>query len=517
MIKFFFANNKAKFLNFRRFSQNTGLFGLESIVKSNDFEVATLNAIKTIDTIRGILHKQENIEPKQSLVLLDAISNELCSVIDAAELCRNVHENVDFKISAENSFSLISNLIHKLNTDKIIYKRLIDIKNNIVVWQSLTIEEKMFVDELKNELEFEGIYLSSEKKEKSIELQGKIVVLETEFIKNISNEYHEFLLGPFDKKKDIKDFNLLRSFLLNNNIEQPPIKEINNSNNDENSLFLNVSNNKRIIGTLLKTIENPNLRKQLWFLTINQPMKNKKILIELIKNRHNLASLLGFKNYSEKFLKNKVATSSDFVFNILKNLKNSLSNVTKNELELLLRLKMEINSSKNYDITTNENEKIENNTFFTNFKNHFFEKKNNQKNNNEEKNFFNKKIENETIINPWDIPYLTSLYENKEIKKSKTLTKYTDLSIIKNYFSVSVCIQGLAFICDKVFGLKLIKEDMFESESWCVEENSNKENEKIQKYILYDDKIDKKIGTIYFDLYERFLSLLLFHIIIIIQ
>jgi len=62
--------------------------------------------------------------------MMDSISNEVCSVIDAAELCRNVHPGSEWRQSAETAFEILSTFIHKLNADTNLYMILKMILNN---------------------------------------------------------------------------------------------------------------------------------------------------------------------------------------------------------------------------------------------------------------------------------------------------------------------------------------------------------------------------------------------------
>ena len=58
------------------------------------------------------------------LCTMDAISDEVCTVIDAAELCRNVHHSAAHRDAANNCVLRISSLIHELNTDVALHQTL---------------------------------------------------------------------------------------------------------------------------------------------------------------------------------------------------------------------------------------------------------------------------------------------------------------------------------------------------------------------------------------------------------
>ena len=48
-------------------------------------------------------------------------------MLDAAELCRNVHPDLSFKESAEQVFHRLSALIHDLNADEKVYAKVKEI------------------------------------------------------------------------------------------------------------------------------------------------------------------------------------------------------------------------------------------------------------------------------------------------------------------------------------------------------------------------------------------------------
>jgi hypothetical protein len=92
-----------------------GVFGLKELQKAGDFVEWSQRAIHRCDAIRAVLTESlRRVESGEcppsadTLLLLDSISNEVCSVIDVAELCRNVHEDPAFRLAAEHAFSELS-------------------------------------------------------------------------------------------------------------------------------------------------------------------------------------------------------------------------------------------------------------------------------------------------------------------------------------------------------------------------------------------------------------------------
>lgn len=81
----------------------------------------------------------------------------VCSVIDAAELCRNVHSNPAYRSAAEDAFSDLSAYINSLNGNMSIFRHLKAIVTAAEGGSlSLTAEENILARDMLHELETEG-------------------------------------------------------------------------------------------------------------------------------------------------------------------------------------------------------------------------------------------------------------------------------------------------------------------------------------------------------------------------
>ena len=115
---------------------NEGLFLLAGLNSPTDFDSLSIEVANRIRQLRKYLISHSSIEENTSqtiqktlLLYLDAISNEICKVVDAAELCRHVHQSTEYKSSAENVFRNLSGIINELNSDESVYAKLKDIQS----------------------------------------------------------------------------------------------------------------------------------------------------------------------------------------------------------------------------------------------------------------------------------------------------------------------------------------------------------------------------------------------------
>ena len=258
----------------------------------------------------------------ETLGLMDSISNEVCSVIDAAELCRNVHTGSEWRQSAEEAFEILSSFIHRLNADTNLYMILTMILDNEDVVKGLPEETVILANNLKAEFEAEGIHLTGDDRVNALKLQSEIVSLESEYIRIAAEDQTEpFALGPLP----MASYYPIKKWLANY-IEQP---------NTLPPLMVAACASKHIALPLIRSLEDDKLRQLLWLKTMNEPKGNVKVLGELIKKRQQYAKLLGFQSFAHKFLSNKVAKKPEEVWKLLSSLSSSSRSSAKEDIMIL--------------------------------------------------------------------------------------------------------------------------------------------------------------------------------------
>ena len=98
-------------------------FGYPSFSSPNEIytiaEKSILIANKIVDQVCAA---NEQHEVLKTVKRLDALSDLLCSIVDAAQLIRSVHTQSKFVIAAEKVQDLVGNYINQLNTHSGIYQ-----------------------------------------------------------------------------------------------------------------------------------------------------------------------------------------------------------------------------------------------------------------------------------------------------------------------------------------------------------------------------------------------------------
>ncbi|CAI5981149.1 unnamed protein product [Closterium sp. NIES-64] len=110
----------------------TGLFGHEELSEPKGFHRMAANAIARTE---ALLQEVAAAPPSlRTVCLLDEMSDTLCRVLDAAELCRNVHPNSgggcatvrrEFVDAANEAFVKLSTYVQALNSNQQLYRLLV--------------------------------------------------------------------------------------------------------------------------------------------------------------------------------------------------------------------------------------------------------------------------------------------------------------------------------------------------------------------------------------------------------
>ncbi|XP_021746587.1 probable thimet oligopeptidase [Chenopodium quinoa] len=161
---------------------------------------------------------------------------------------------------------------------------------------------------------------------------------------------------------------------------------------------------------------------------------NVPVLENLVQLRHKFARLLGYDNYAEYAVGSRMAKTSSKVFEFLEDLSTSLSDLATKELDILKKLK-----------------------------------------------------EKEEGDNPFGIEDM--LYY---VKKFEEENFHLDFGALKEYFPISLVLQGIFKILQDAFGLRF--EEIFGAEVW---------HEDIRVFSVFDLSSCELMGYAYLDLYSR--------------
>ncbi|MGZ3722473.1 MAG: M3 family metallopeptidase, partial [Bdellovibrionales bacterium] len=162
---------------------------------------------------------------------------------------------------------------------------------------------------------------------------------------------------------------------------------------------------------------------------------NIKLLEQAILVREEIAKLLGFKTWADYKISDRMAKTSSAVMTFLNGLRGQLSAQNKIDIAELLKFKQEIEPGA-------------------------------------------------TVVNQWDIPYLSYQLQSKRFQ--------INLDQVREYFPADVVIPGMLQVYSDMLGVKF--KEMPQAKVWAPE---------VKQYAIHDKKDDRLIGFFYLDLYGR--------------
>jgi len=405
-----------------------GLFGLQDLKSADDWVKVTDRAICRVNEIRQKIDlevsksappptvgsplilantpiSEKEVKRFQRLLfLLDQISNEVCSIIDAAELCRNVHTSLDYILAAESCVMALSGFIHSLNADSRLYEIVSTIALDDELLISLGEEASYLARDLKREFESDGVHLLDREKKKLGDLHASLVETETLYrqtaLASENPNDHQYIIGPFSSPAS---YSLIKQW-LSNYVVQPPSSRLPPSS-------LLCSGAPKIGEALLSSIDDNDIRAKIWRETIVVPSSNAKTFGRLIQDRRLLAESLGYPTYAHKYLQNKVCSSPENVWNFLLETAEAVRPFANKEWDELLSLKKRLYSLPN------------------------------------------------ATLQPWDIPFLTqkASLERQILLNGDRHSGRNAITELTKYLTVDACIESLKMISNELLGLKLHK------------------------------------------------------------
>ncbi|KAK3257805.1 hypothetical protein CYMTET_33120, partial [Cymbomonas tetramitiformis] len=102
---------------------SVGLYGIPELKQPEGFRVLTRNAIAR--THEMIQHATRIAPSKETILALDDISDTVCVVCDAAELCRHTHPDAAYVREANSAYLQLTGLVQELNCNVPLYRALV--------------------------------------------------------------------------------------------------------------------------------------------------------------------------------------------------------------------------------------------------------------------------------------------------------------------------------------------------------------------------------------------------------
>lgn len=188
---------------------------------------------------------------------------------------------------------------------------------------SLDAETLRFIEKLNKQYERNGLALPLEKREKIKELKQQLSTLSLKFSQNLSEE-SGFLLFTREQLDGVPD-DVVSGF-----------EKVEDS---DGTVKYKMTFKYPDLFPVLKYAKNAETRKAAFSADQSKVPENAGILIEAVKIRAELSHLLGYKNFSEYVLEERMAKTPETVMGFLEDLKVKLKPLGEKEFEYLKSLK----------------------------------------------------------------------------------------------------------------------------------------------------------------------------------
>lgn len=383
-------------------AKTPGCFGLPGLHRAEDWQnianACVRDCVALADSIRS-----QSAPSTRTIQIFDDLSDKLCKVLDAAELCRNVHPRPEFVEAANNAYLRVSTVIQHLNADTSIYEPL-----NVLYDQHqiasrchtrqkhiLSEEDAVMTKSLKEDFERGGIALKTDEKNQLIKLQQEINILGTDFVSRDVENPASVIVHANELRKLPHSLRSVASPSLSNAGYEIPASSTN-------------------IKLILKWCHDSSLRERVYRLSNNADPSKMNILDKLLQKRRELSSILGHESYAHLMFSDRLASSPSEVLSFLNNLSDSVRDSALREKSVLENAKLRVEPHTSHD--------------------------------------------GKASIHGWD----RSFY----IGRSKALEFNISSAEILPFFSLQSCLSALSGLVESIFGIRLNRMQANPGEVW---------------------------------------------------
>lgn len=226
--------------------------------------------------------------PQELLKAVNGIDIILDGQMNLASLYANVHPNAELRTSAEQCEQKFVELIGEISLSRPLYNHLQQV--NIA---SLDTIDQRFVEHMLRDYKRSGVDKDDATRSRIKALNEEINLIGQSFDKNIRDGARQLILNsPADLKGLPQDYI---------DAHKP---------NEQGKIILTTAYPDYM--PFMQYAESDELRRQFYIIFRQQAYpENKKVLHELISKRHELANLLGYKNYAAFITKDKMIKSPE--------------------------------------------------------------------------------------------------------------------------------------------------------------------------------------------------------------
>ena len=300
-----------------------GFASIRGLMKPSDWKrLADMTRRQCEDMVDDVILSTPG---KEVVRKLDEISDNLCQVLDAAEFCRHVHGNEEWRQAAHSVCMELGGFVHELNTHYGLYSALSRSLHHSES-PSSSEEWRLVGEMLERDFQRFGVHLEGEARDRMTFLIGHINELGHMYMRNaMDSQKTGFILVP---KKSGR--NLLR---WTNEGSRSMLKV------REDGSVIAPGDSRTCNGFLWHSDEE--MARKMAYKTYNKyPVENVHVLEELLQSRKEMASIMGYPSYSAYQLHDfSLANTPRAVSEFLKALQEGILPVLEKERAHMVQVK----------------------------------------------------------------------------------------------------------------------------------------------------------------------------------
>ena len=270
----------------------TGLFHLDGLSRPADFMRIANKAVQRADEL--ILQVCRQGAVPASLEIVDDVSDTLCRVMDAAELCRNVHVDPAYVAAADEVYMVMSRHLQRLNVHEGlhgVFSTLLD-RQSLGGAHRLNAEQRIMSERMVADFRRSGITLPLERRDEFSRIYNQTVQDGINFSHRINMVLGESTIRLPDRTK---------LHALPEGIQRSLRRAT------DGSSAVDVPLSPLVTQAVLKWVPDGEVRRTVFIAANSATKDNVPVLESMLHGRHKLAQMLGFESYAHLSTHDKMA------------------------------------------------------------------------------------------------------------------------------------------------------------------------------------------------------------------
>jgi intermediate peptidase len=254
--------------------------------------------------------------------LIDSMSNDVCALVDAAELCRNVHPRAEWVAAANACYQRGLEMLMRLNTDARLLPKLRELQTHAARSPDTTEEERRILQSFELDLRVTGYHLPMQTRTEVHNIQRRIDALQMEYLQNLAGASVQATVSPASALKSLPagfDAYVALGHAAGAGRVQVSVDES----------FLNAA---------LKYVRDEGVRRELFraFYGSHMSSRNAALLEDLANLRAKWARLVGFETFAHMNTQRGMIHSPERARAFLETLASRLRGAVQHELRMMV-------------------------------------------------------------------------------------------------------------------------------------------------------------------------------------